>query len=225
MADQSFNWKRFWCPRGEEIILTGDGFLFNPESEYGPHSNPHVVAFEQIATKLCLILLGEPGIGKTTALECHRRETEAAIRRAGEVLLWRNLNAYQSDLLLVRSIFEDPSFTAWRAGSGILHLFLDSLDECLIRIDTLAALLGEELWRCPLDRLRLRIACRTAVWPMLLETQLTRLWGEDGVGVYELVPLRRRDVADAAAACGSRSCGVPRRGGPSERPPHSQASP
>src|SRR6266508_1996039 len=137
MADPSFNWKRFWCPRGEAIVLTGNGFLLDPESEYGRHYNPHVVTFEQIAPKPCLVLLGEPGIGKTRALEDHRAETEATMRRAGEVLLWRNLNAYQSDMLLVRSIFEDPSFTAWKAGSGMLHLFLDSLDECLIRIETL----------------------------------------------------------------------------------------
>jgi hypothetical protein len=202
MADILFDWKRFWCPRGEAILLTGGGFLFDPESQYGPHYNPRVVAFNQITAKPCLILLGEPGTGKTTALERHRSEIDAAVRSAGEILLWRNLNAYQSDVLLVRSIFEDTSFIAWRGSNCILHLFLDSLDECLVRIDTLAALLSEELRQCPTDRLRLRIACRTAVWPALLEAQLTRLWGENGVELYELAPLRQKDVADAAVVCG-----------------------
>jgi hypothetical protein len=96
---------------------------------------------------------------------------------------------------------EGPCFTSWRGGSGVLHLFLDSLDECLIRVDTLATLLAQELERCPIDRLRLRVACRTAVWPMLLEQRLRQLWGEGAVGVYELAPLRRRDIAEAAAAC------------------------
>ena len=201
MTDLLFNWKRFWCPRGAEILLTGGGFLLDPESEFGSY-NPHVVPFEEIRNKPCLVLLGEPGIGKTTALEHDRAETEAAVRRADEILHWQNLNVYQSDVLLVRSLFEEPAFVNWRTGSGILHLFLDSLDECLIRIDTLAALLAQELARCPIDRLRLRIACRTAMWPGLLETQLKRLWGEDAIGVYELVLLRRRDAAAAAASYG-----------------------
>jgi len=201
MADVHFDWKRFWCPRGASVVLTGGGFLFDPESEYGSHVQPHIITFEQIAAKPCLILLGEPGIGKTTALERDRHETEERVKRAGETLLWRNLNAFQSDSLLVRSIFEDSSFIAWRNGMGILHLFLDSLDECLIRIDAIAALLAQEFSHCPIDRLCLRIACRTAVWPTLLETQLARLWGMENVGVYELVPLRQRDVIEAATAC------------------------
>jgi predicted NACHT family NTPase len=202
MTDKLYDWRRFWYPRGAPITLAGGGFLLDPESVYGVHCNPHVVPFSQIAGKPCLVLLGEPGIGKTTALERHRAETEAAIQQAGGTLFWRNLNAYQSDVLLVRSVFEDPVFNGWRSGNGILHLFLDSLDECLIRIDTLAALLAQELGRAPIERLRLRIACRTAVWPSLLENSLLRLWGENAVGVYELAPLRSSDATSAAAACG-----------------------
>jgi hypothetical protein len=49
----------------------------------------------------------------------------------------------------------------------------------------------------------LRIACRTAVWPgRILEPSLNKLWGDAAVGVFELAPLRRRDVVVAAEAHG-----------------------
>ena len=72
------------------------------------------------------------------------------------------------------------------------------MDECLLRIDTLAALLVGELKKYPIKRLSLRIACRTADWPNSLEDGLIQLWGKDAVGVYELTPLRRVDVIEAA---------------------------
>ena len=51
-----------------------------------------------------LLLPGELDIGKTAALECHRRETEEAVGRAGEALPWRDLKAFPSDVLLVHAI-------------------------------------------------------------------------------------------------------------------------
>jgi predicted NACHT family NTPase len=144
------------------------------------------------------VLLGEPGLGKSTALWQYRGGVEAGAARTGTAILWKDLNAYQSEERLIRAVFEDSRFTAWAAGDRVLHLFLDSLDECLLRIDTLTCLLSEELARFPISRLRLRLACRTAVWPALLEHRLRELWGDASVGVYELTPLRRRDVAEGA---------------------------
>src|SRR5205814_8639499 len=55
----------------------------------------------------------------------------------------------------------------------------------------------------PTDRLSVRIACRTAVWPSaVLEAALCRIWGEPAVGVFELAPLRRRDVVAGAEVSG-----------------------
>jgi hypothetical protein len=138
MAKQIFHWKRFWSPRGGRIILD-DGFLFDPESRHAPHLNPGVVSFDQIATKPCLVLLGEPGIGKSTAL-AHDHEEEALVRQAGEDFLWRDLNTFQSDLLLVQSVFEDPAVTAWRGGSGCVRgkgvVQLTAVPRAPLRFDT-----------------------------------------------------------------------------------------
>jgi hypothetical protein len=87
-------------------------------------------------------------------------------------------------------------------GDHRLRLFLDSLDECLLRVDTVAALLVDELRDYPVERLSLRVGCRTADWPGVLEEGLEDLWGEEGFGAYELAPLRRTDVAAAAVANG-----------------------
>jgi len=29
----TFDWKRFWCPRGESINLSDGGFLYDPEDK------------------------------------------------------------------------------------------------------------------------------------------------------------------------------------------------
>ena len=78
--------------------------------------------------------------------------------------------------------------------------FLDSLDECLLRIDTVATLLVDELKRFPVHHLSFRIACRTADWPGKLEEGLKELWGEEAFRVYELAPLRKQDVIEAVQA-------------------------
>ena len=105
-------------------------------------------------------------------------------------------------MLLVQEIFRDPTFTNWVTGKLRLHLFLDSLDECLLRIDTVASLLAEQFKKYPVERLKLRIACRTVDWPQNLEKELRNLFGDQNVRVFELLPLRRLDVEEAAKAEG-----------------------
>jgi hypothetical protein len=200
MPDRLYDWKRFWCPRGGEYRASEGGFLTDPDTKWGRAFSPNAFPFEEIAAAQCLILLGEPGLGKSRSLES---EQEGISTHAGEpngVSLIFDLRSYGSEDRLVRNLFESRAFTSWVAGDYQLHLFLDSLDECLLRIDTLAMLLIDELKKYPIERLHLRIASRTAVWPISLEEGLRRLWGKDRVAVYELLPLRRTDVAEAARA-------------------------
>lgn len=63
-----FPWKRFWCPSEGKIQLDGSGYLFDPEEEYAKYHDLDVVSFAEIENVPCLILLGEPGIGKTQAI-------------------------------------------------------------------------------------------------------------------------------------------------------------
>lgn len=114
-----------------------------------------------------------------------------------------DLRSFSSDVMLHNRVFGSPDFLAWEAGDSDLVLYLDSLDEALLRIDTIASFLADELPLHPTQRLSIRIACRTFVWPHApLETALRAIWGEASVGVFELAPLRRNDVADAARVRG-----------------------
>lgn len=186
------------------MSLADGGYLFDPESEWGHSYNPELVTFAAIAKSPCLVLLGEPGIGKTYAIEAERNNLIKKIHQEGDQTFLINLRSYRSEDRLVRDLFDSTDFNSWRNGTHHLHIFLDSLDECLLRVDTIATLLVDELneYRNQVARLYLRIACRTAVWPKVLEEGLEQLWGKDSVGVYELVPLRRVDVREAANANG-----------------------
>ncbi|MCR2807972.1 NACHT domain-containing protein [Paenibacillus soyae] len=199
MNTVTFSWKRFWCPRTGTINLSDGGYLYNPESEFGDIYNEHVVSFDKISEVPCLILLGEPGIGKTEALKSIERTEDNHTLKI-------DLRSYGTEERLVRNIFENQMFESCMKGEHNLHLFLDSLDECLLRIDYVSTLLAEEFKKYKnnphLKKLFLRIACRTADWPSLLERELADLWGNDNIQIMELTPLRRVDVYNAAVELG-----------------------
>jgi hypothetical protein len=199
-----YPWKRFWCPREGTLNLTDGGFLFDPEDKYAKYVASDVVPFESIAHLSCLALLGEPGIGKSTAMEDIQHATERAAQVSNEKVLYINLNEYGDESRLINEVFNSGAYQEWLAGSHCLHLFLDSLDECRIRVGQVGTILAEKLKQAKdhLGRLRLRIACRTADWPPTLEIALPGLWGDKAFGAFELVPLRRKDVQAAAEAEG-----------------------
>jgi hypothetical protein len=194
----TYNWLRFWIARTDTIDLSDGGFFAYPTNPL-LHSPATALPLTRLADHPALVLLGEPGIGKSTALktEAHRITDEAAPDNTMSVHV--DLRAYSSESLLHRRLFESAEFIAWTQGTSHLVLHIDSLDEALLRIDSIANLLAEELPRYPTSRMSIRIACRTAVWPAeVLETALRTIWGDPAVGVFELAPLRRCDVVSAA---------------------------
>ncbi len=194
-----YPWKRFWCPKGGHYRLDIDGYLLDPGSK-------NIFGLTDVYTrpdeKPCVALLGEPGIGKTQAL------CDYKISRLGEIgagpndLMYLNLRSYSSDARLYHDIFESPKWLEWLDGTHALELILDSLDECMIHVKTVAAMLTDGFRKYPVSRLHLRIACRTAEWPKLLDDELPQIWGQENFGIYELLPLRRVDVEIAAKAEG-----------------------
>jgi hypothetical protein len=197
-SEAVYDWERFWVGRTGMLDLSDGGFLADPTNTLPQVYPGRPSGLTELRKYRALGLLGEPGIGKSTVLEI---EAARASRQGdGNIAsVHVDLRAYSSEGLLYQRVFGSEEFIAWTKGDSQLVLFLDSLDEALLRIDSIANLLASELPRYPTSRLSVRVACRTAVWPSgTLEPALRRIWGEDNVGVFELAPLRRRDVIAAA---------------------------
>jgi hypothetical protein len=201
---QIFPWKRFWCGRTGSFSLNDNGFLIDPESEYAKYSHIDVKSFGEIQNIPCLILLGEPGSGKTTALEEEYQNLTANIDLQTELLFYKNLNEYGDETRLINEIFKSSDFERWQKSQSNLYLFLDSLDECLLDIPKLSVILRNQFkkFKQHINRLNLRISCRTGDWPETLIEFFTLLWGKENVAAYELTPLRKKDVEAAAKISG-----------------------
>jgi predicted NACHT family NTPase len=192
--DRKYTWPRFWLPSDGFIDLSDAGFLRDPTEGLDP---PNPVQLAALENWRALALLGEPGIGKSTTLK-EEADRIAALREA--VSIYVDLRDFSSETRLHRRTFESEKFIGWKNGTSQLFLHLDSLDEVLLRIDSIANLLASELSEVPAERMSIRIACRTAVWPAdTLGAALKRIWGNKS-GVFVLAPLRRKDVVSALAA-------------------------
>jgi hypothetical protein len=84
----------------------------------------------------CLVLLGEPGTGKSTELARIRAGSPAAT--PGGAALFIDLRAYDSISELRRDIVDSRRFPEWAEGEGVLTVYFDSLDEALLEIGPLS---------------------------------------------------------------------------------------
>lgn len=194
-----FPWKRFWLERGGPVSFLDQGFMYDPEALGGRDINPGLATLTIKEGKSCTVLLGEPGMGKSSEIQLLAKQVASA-----DVLLFIDLRSFGEESRLISSVFGGQKLLNWKEGQETLHLFFDSLDECLLRIDTVATVLADELekLRGYKSRLRIYIASRTAPWPRFLETNLKELFGETFVEILEIAPLRKEDVRIAAEQSG-----------------------
>ncbi|SCX37435.1 NACHT domain-containing NTPase [Nitrosospira sp. Nsp1] len=201
MTKPSHNWTRFWFPLGKSLPLDGLGFLHDPENEYAHfyYNDYQPRPLNQLTEIPVVILLGEPGIGKSTAL----KQESFRLQARGEAYLYKELNQYHDDTRLIGDVFDSEKLQAWRRGHHRLTLLLDSLDECSLTIRNVVRILASQLKVLPRDRLSLRLTCRTADWPAHFTDELRELWlsrsdAADPIGIFELAPLRQKDIMCAA---------------------------
>ena len=199
-----YQWKRFWCPRDGSLSLADGGYLYDPDSTHGGLINPKLACLTAFADCPCLVMLGEPGIGKSTEFELCVQEARKTAAAPGDLVICLDLKEYQTDTRLVADAFDHPSIQGWESGNNILHLFFDSLDEGRLEVRNIASIVAGRIRGLTqhVGRLRLRITCRTAEWPVSLEETLYDVFGQQAVQIVELAPLRRRDVIAAAEAEG-----------------------
>lgn len=103
-----YKWKRFWIKREGNIDLSDEGFLYNPESEYGDIINPDAVSFESIKNIRSLILLGEPGIGKSYSIKEAYKNSSGKVDDKSQFL---DLRSFGSEDRLLARLFKNDIFT------------------------------------------------------------------------------------------------------------------
>src|SRR6266508_985723 len=140
--EKEYKWERFWCRSDKAYSLADEGFLVDPESSWGKSLNPFAIKFQEFSELPCLILLGEPGMGKTNVLKKVYSEHQT---NELEKKVWIDLRSYGSDSRLVSEINSNLEIQEWMKGDYRLTLFFDSLDECLLNVKTVSTVLVEIL--------------------------------------------------------------------------------
>lgn len=164
--------------------------------------NPTALELGDLDNMPCLVLLGEPGMGKSVAVESAVEDIEKAFEGQDDDVLYFDLGSTRREEKIENEIFGSDKWARWSSGTHRLQLYLDALDEALLRVETVQDILAQGLGDADTARLSLRIACRSADRHYDLERQLRGYWGDDQSKVIELAPLRRADVRTAAEAKG-----------------------
>jgi hypothetical protein len=182
-------WRRYWSRWDGALDGPGSGFFPELDSAIPLHFRPRYRTSKELADIPCLVLVGEPGIGKSTEVEDERCRLIAA----GE---------FGSVEEIEETIFVEPS-----SAVSPITVFLDSIDEGRIAIENLLAPLRRILRRRLGDGstragVRIRVTCRSQEWPKPLGDELVAIYGEENVGFWHLCPLQRSDAAIAAKSRG-----------------------
>ncbi len=195
---QRYDWQRGWIAPDGRLALADEAWLpeQNAQLIWG---GSDVVTLSEVAAERCLMLLGEPGSGKSVAME---QAVDVARKEDDEAdIVFVDLGIAQSPAELERSILDEPKVQEHIAGSGELRLYLDALDEAKIAVRSAVSVLKKCIGKLDSSRLVLRVSCRTAERQAEFEGWLQELFGES-FKVLELCPLRRSEASEAAEKSG-----------------------
>lgn len=190
-----YNWERFWINRGKTYHSDHLGFLYDPLGRYSP--NYECKSFNDLQEMPLLFLLGEPGIGKSKTIE----QLYSELKNSQQNVHLINLRLVNDAETLQNLIFQDLYVQAWQHSDTNLELFLDSYDEGVLGFENITAHIINSFQKIPkekLNTLKLRIVCRTAELPSMLENELKRLFIDEEKNdmeiCFELLILRYMDI-------------------------------
>ena len=147
-------------PLGSSIScgFGGDGFFDDPEEISGFLNKKIARHLDVLLAEPCLVLLGEPGLGKSVALEQAFPGVDHAAR-GNATTIWIRFRDIPDTSTFHRRIFQGSQWHSWLKATHELTVVLDGLDEGLIKIKDLVSFLTAELRSAPLNRLRMIVAC------------------------------------------------------------------
>jgi hypothetical protein len=205
-GQQHYDWERFWVDSRVRSQIGADDFFQDPRAEpTWLRPNIDAVNLNEASSASCLILLGEPGLGKSQAVKDAVRELAESPERPLHQMV--DLGVYSDPGSVRAKLIEGEPWEKWLTEGRTFHLFLDSVDEAMLQFSGVGDFLIEELRTASgsLSNLRLRVACRSADWTSGLADGLKALWrggGESTVRELSLAPLREVDIRSAADAEG-----------------------
>lgn len=140
-------------------------------------------------------MLGSAGLGKTFELR-HLAEFERA--------RGLNVNYHRLATLAVSADGLASRLAAIAKDSAENSaIYLDALDEAMVPLRTTSLTVATWIRDHLTDtRIRLRISCRSAVWPSEVQAAVTDAYGRDGTRTATLTALSDDDVREVATKCG-----------------------
>lgn len=204
-----YPWCRRWLLQGTSISHDSFGFATSNTYSYRNGYRPGGFLLPDLNEIKCAVLLGEPGLGKSTEIKKECKESSNTLIRKELI----HLNSRSSEGGLVQLLKE--KLTDWKSTGGEVFLYLDGLDEGLLQIRNVFQLIiewieqnrevfnlkngtEEEATREVSLSLYLRISCRSAIWSEDYKKELERIFGSKSCMVCELAPLEQEEVRVAA---------------------------
>jgi len=201
-----FPWPRYWFPEGDSdySAFFQRGYLILPTEEHQHYYPSLPTKLSELTQTSVLILLGDPGLGKSQALSDEHKRLES--EEPDDLVVFCDLKTYrpgeQTDLKA--KLLDKEKLVLVEQGRK-LWVLIDGLDEC--GLYSPADWLQREFIN-KIDhpeRVFVRISCRASSWPEFLENAFQDRWqttNDTPVKMLRLCPLREEDVLIAARASG-----------------------